>query len=289
MATRIGRQADTPAADLLLKGTLPADILSTLLPETIRLLTTISTPTMPVGQNSPITEDEFRATYKLAHENTSSSPSGRHVGHYKAILNDPNFVSLHTTMMNIPFQVSITPDRWTRVTDIMLEKDPGTAWSHRLRIFALFESDFNNAKRILIARKVGHHLEDNKLSPNMQYGSRPGRNCHSAVLHKVLSHDIVRLQCSTATFIENDAVGCYDRLMNNLLLLILLRLGMDRSVTQCMGNVWDQTVHNIKTIYGTSTTTYHSTPQVPLFGPGQGSTCGPIFLVTMLLFDCRFY
>ena len=65
--------------------------------------------------------------------------------------------------------------------------------------------------------------------------------------------------------------------MNNLLLLILLRLGMDRNIAKCMGSRWDQTVHHIKTVYGTSSTTYYSTPQVPLFGPGQGSTCGPIF------------
>ena len=56
--------------------------------------------------------------------------------------------------------------------------------------------------------------------------------------------------------------------MKNLLLLILLRLGMDRNIAKCMGSVWDQTVHHIKTVYGTSSTTYYSTPQVPLFGPG---------------------
>jgi hypothetical protein len=111
----------------------------------------------------------------------------------------------------------------------------------------------------------------------MQYGSRYGKNCQSAVLQKVLSHDIVRFTRQTAAFMENDAAGCYDRLMNNILLLILLHLKLPQTVSECMGELWDKTIHHIKTIYGTSTVTYSSTPTTPLFGPGQGSTCGPIF------------
>jgi hypothetical protein len=174
LATSIGQLVDTPAAEVLLQGNnLPTNLLSSLMPETIRLLQTIATPRTPVNQSSIITEEDFIATYKWAQENTSSSPSGRHVGHYKAIVKDPNLVSLHTTMMNIPFQVGITPDRWTRVTNIMLEKDAGSARCHQLRILALFESDFNHAKRILIARKVGHHLEDHNLASNISSTTGP--------------------------------------------------------------------------------------------------------------------
>jgi hypothetical protein len=279
LAHIIGRNGDTPAAKALLEGTLPSQILTSLMPETIRILRTLAkpAPTLPTDSKAVITDAEFISTYKATSEATSSSPSGRHVGHYKAILNDPTLVSLHASMMSIPFQVGFAPDRWTQVSDIMLEKEPGNSRCHRLRILALFESDFNQSKRILIARKLSHHVEDHGQVPGMQFGSRPGRNCHSAVLQKVLSHDIVRLTRGTATFLENDAVGCYDRLMNNLLLLILMKIGLPSTVATSMGSIWDTTIHHIKTIYGTSTTTYMSTPQVPLFGPGQGSTCGPLF------------
>jgi hypothetical protein len=35
----------------------------------------------------------------------------------------------------------------------------------------------------------------------------------------------------------------------------------------------------IKTIYGTTTVTYTTTIEMPLYGPGQGSMCGPLFWI----------
>jgi hypothetical protein len=78
-------------------------------------------------------------------------------------------------------------------------------------------------------------------------------------------------------FINNDAIGCYDRLEKNLILLLLAPLGFAQSVCSCLGSLWESTTHFINTLYGPSTVTYSSTADVPLFGPGQGSTTGPPF------------
>lgn len=154
------------------------------MPETHRILKTLSNTYPHTLGTTTIAEDEFIASYKVAKESTSSSPSGWHVGHYKAVLSDPQLVSLHASMMSIPFQVGIVPDRWTKVTDIMLEKTSGDSQCHCLWIIALFESDLNHAKRILIGRKIMHLLEDNHMLTDMQFGSRPGKRCTSAVLKK---------------------------------------------------------------------------------------------------------
>jgi hypothetical protein len=224
-----------------------------------------------------IINEDFIGVYKALKENTSSSPSGRHVGHYKAVVGGPALVTMHTMMMTLPFHHGFVPDRWTKVTDIMLKKDHGSARCHRLRIIAVFESDLNQAKRLFIGRTLSHHLEDSHLFPSMQFGSRRGHQSQSAVLQKVLCHDMTRIMKATTAFIENDAIGCYDRLVNNLILLPLARLGFARSVCSCLGSLWDSTTHFIKTLYGASSITYSSTADIPLFRPGQGSTTGPPF------------
>lgn len=136
LADAIGRRGDTIAANTLLsKGIshLPTD---NLLPETIRLLTNLihSYPLIDTETPTTITTEEIINTYKNVKETTSSSPSGRHVGYYKAILNDPSLVGLHSIMMTLPFRHGFVPVIWSKVTDIMLAKDPNSARCHRLRI-----------------------------------------------------------------------------------------------------------------------------------------------------------
>jgi hypothetical protein len=65
--------------------------------------------------------------------------------------------------------------------------------------------------------------------------------------------------------------------MNNIVLLLLEKLGLPRTATSCLSQLWDTVIHLIKTTYGTSQVSYGHTPEQPLYGPGQGSTCGPLF------------
>lgn len=280
----IGRSAVTEAAEAILNGTFCPEAPEDLLPETIDILNALGSP-LPVQQTSTtssISLEEFRNTYKIVKETTSSSPSGRHVGHHKAATKDPILMELHSTMMSLPYMVGFPPERWRQVTDIMLEKTPGAPNIHRLMILALMESDYNQANRILFARQLGQRLEDNNIIPTLQYGSQSGKHCFSTVLNKKVTYDIVRQMISTAAFIENDVVGCYDHLVNLLLILQLQCLGASVSPTSSLNQTWLHTWHNIKILYGLLELTYKNTDDIPLFRPGQGSTIGP-FLWLLLL------
>ena len=67
-------------------------------------------------------------------EHTSSSYSGRHVGHYKAVLQNTDLVDIHSKMMSLPYQTGFSPQRWHQVVDVMLEKDKGNPRQRRLCI-----------------------------------------------------------------------------------------------------------------------------------------------------------
>jgi hypothetical protein len=122
-----------------------------------------------------------------------------------------------------------------------------------------------------------HHLEDKAIIGDKQYGSRPGWQCQSAVLQKVLIHEITRATKIPAAVIENEAVGCYDHLVNCLILLLLHKFGLPTLIRNFLGSLWDNTTHHIQTQFGTSKEGYHSTSNKTFYGPGQGSTCSPIF------------
>lgn len=202
----MGHEGNLPQARELLNGTLPNDLPQNLMPETLRILHTIAQRALPTSSGtSAVTEEDFIQTFQYTKESTSLSPSGHHTGHYKAALKAPVLVQLHRNMMSLPFQHGFAPEWWTRVKDIMLEKEEGNSRCHRLCIIALFESDFNQAKCILIGCRLTHHLAETKMISDMQYGSVPGKQCISTVLKKVFSHDHIRLTKSTASFIENDS------------------------------------------------------------------------------------
>ncbi len=138
VARLVGRCGDTSTANALLQGTIPESLPSSTMPEILKVLNTLASPVSIASGTAVITPDDFRSTYRVANEGTSSFQSGRHIGHYKASLKDPRLVQLYSQMMSIPFQIGFAPQRWTKVTDIMLEKEPNNPRCHWLRILALF-------------------------------------------------------------------------------------------------------------------------------------------------------
>jgi hypothetical protein len=153
LAKNIGLNLEGPAVKSILDGTFQIDPSSRLLPETQRIIEALGKPPLGGTTSFPtlITPEEFKSTSNIVKERTSSSVSGRHVGHYKAAATSDPLSQMHFLMMSLPYIIGFSPKRWRRVVDIMIRKEPGNPKIHRLRIIAFLESDFNQSQRILIA------------------------------------------------------------------------------------------------------------------------------------------
>ncbi len=287
LASHLGYKADQDGSKSIIAGNpLPTSITDLLLPETKSIFATLSSlaqldnPTL----SPKITPEQFQSCYKAMDERTSSSPSGRHLGHYKAATQSDALTKLHSCMMSIPLTAGFSPTRWQQVIDVMLEKKAGDHRIHRLRIVALQESDFNQSNRLAIGRPLQRLVEQLNLAPDMQHGSRASKLCHSAVLNKQLTFEIHRYNKQPLAYIENDAVGCYDRIVNPLVLIFLRILGLSPSVVASLATTWEATYHRVRTMYGISEEVYSNHPNNLLYGPGQGSTIGPfLWLLCFIL------
>ena len=111
----------------------------------------------------------------------------------------------------------------------------------------------------------------------MQYGSRDGQISISAVFNKVLTFDLARMLRHVMATEENDAIGCYDRIMQQLVALYLMRMGIAIAAITCVCRTFDEAKHYVKTAHGIAKETYTGTKEVPLYGAGQGTTGGPFF------------
>ena len=125
-------------------------------------------------------------------EATSTSPSGRHLGHYKAIVQDDTLLLCLTKFIDLVVKRGIALSRWKNAINVMLEKDDGCPRINRLRIIHLFEADFNFFLKLLWGHRLVCRANDFKMINTGQYGSVPGRTAVELVMLNQISNDICR-------------------------------------------------------------------------------------------------
>ena len=152
----IGYTGMSQAAKDVVEGTFlekHGDELKNLLPETEQLIKEMAMPEeiKVLGKkiNCKILEDDFISGFRKWKESTSTSPSGWHLGHYQAIVYDPdlkkqesekqhlheckmNFVEAFVKLINVPLHYGFAPKQWCTSITIMIEKDPGNPRIERL-------------------------------------------------------------------------------------------------------------------------------------------------------------
>jgi hypothetical protein len=204
------------------------------------------TPTI----NGSISLEEFCEAIAHTRERTSSSPSGRHYGHYRTLLRSENTLAIIASLANFCFQWGVTLSRWEKVTQPMIPKDKGPPRINRIRRITLIEADLNVCLSELFGRRLMENAEKHNILHPSQYGSRQGKMAISAVLLKRISYDHIRQTRQDAIIFDNDATACYDRIIPSLAAIIARRAGMPREAANTLTRLLFRMHYYVRTAYG---------------------------------------
>jgi hypothetical protein len=229
-----------------------------------------------------ITLDEYRKGFRSWKERTATSPSGRHLGIYKALLSLDSVTDEDMcAMLNIIICLGLVPSRWCKAISVLIEKDPGNPNINCLRVIHLFEADYDLFLKIIWASRLVKRGEATSQFGEAQQGSRPNCAANDAVLLMRLTYDLSRILRSNLGTFDNDAKSCYNRIVNSVAMLAATRLGMpDHAVATHAGVLWAMQ-YSTKTMFGISDGYYKSVDGKILFGTGQGSGASPAAWLTI--------
>ena len=205
----------SPASEQLLRGEIPPEwnVDDVQLRE---LLPSFAIPEHLRDQppfRTAITEEEVINCFKSWKGATSTSPSGRHLGHYKAIIGHPVLRRCFVQFMNIVIDRGIAIPRWSHATNVMIEKDSGKPRINRLRIVHLFEAGLNFFLKIQWGHRLVRHAIKLNLLHDSQHGSIPGRAAMDPIMLTQLTSDLCRILKHDLFRFDNDALACYDRII----------------------------------------------------------------------------
>ena len=226
---------------------------------------------------------EYQQFWRKKRETTATSPFGLHIGHYKAVLGEEDLLEIQRWLMVTPYTHGFVPKRWRSTVQLMLEKDTGTPWITRLRIIELFDAQVNAGLQIYIGRRmVKAAMKMNMLHP-AAYGSIPGRTAQDAAIVKLLAMDNMRLKRSAGAFFDLDATGCFDRILPNLMVPHVRRLGLPKTVAICLAKLMHGCKRFVRTKFGVSEKYIKTGGESVLYGIGQGNGGGPAIWLAHLV------
>jgi hypothetical protein len=253
---------------------------------------------------------DFTTAIKAWNEKTSTSPSGRHLGHYKLLvktLEDPNttdeirtvteeILKLLVHIMNLACNKGFSLQRWTKVIYVMIYKKTGVFLIDKLGVIHLFEADYNFIIGTVFGRRAMYSGVDNHTIHSSQW-AQPGQQCADVVVIRELTLAVSKMTKTplggSKTTPRRATIGsaCYDRIViMNLVAAIFDRMGVPIGpLVRLQEQTLLQVVHFLKTGFGTSASSYQSDANTRIYGIGQCSKAGPDTwaAISSLLFEAQ--
>ena len=278
----LGLKADTPTAQAILEG------------ETLQLPT--DNPAVQdflhlfkrQGDSGEIplqvSTDDFLSYWKRAKEDTSSSLSGRHFGHYKTATRSPLLTKVYTQMCNLTYAKGCTLNRWKKGLTVMLEKEPGNIDVERLRAILLLEADFNFLNKLYFGSRMIDRAHQDSLIPPESFGGVKHRNPHHLALTRKCMIDLSTLLVLTLAVASVDAAQCYDRIQHTTASMACQSWGVPLQALLTLLTTIQQMQIHLRTAHGDTDTAIPNNPSDPFQGVLQGNGAGPAIWLAISAF-----
>ena len=215
--------------------------------------------------------EDFCKFYRLATESTSSSPSGRHYGHFKSLLQtEKRYMQAIHSILCISVDHDIILGRWKPTLSTLIEKLNGKPYIHKYRTIHIIESDVQFLSKQIYVLGMMKLADGMGLITDQQYGARNRRQCQSAYINKICYYDISRQKVMASSFLDDDAKACYDRIVTGLGEVEVQKWGVSQKAAKFTTKFLDNQQFFLRTAHGTTTKSYQYDSKSKIQGSGQG-------------------
>jgi hypothetical protein len=211
--------------------------------------------------STKISQDEFQKGFKKWQEKTSTSPSGRHLGHYRCLMTDDGYsgyadeepdpieaiLGVYYNVATAALQWGISLERWKNSIATMIEKQPACPRINKLRVIHLYEADYNLLLKIIWARRLVWHAHDLDRLNEGQAGSRPCRNAIDVDIQKEMKYLYATLKRTGLAMMDNDAKSCNDRIICNLAMMASQHYGVSKEAVLMQAETLQNMLFRIRT------------------------------------------
>ena len=154
-----------------------------------------------------VIKDTWQKKWSKLKEDTSSSYSGLHFGHYISGAESDLISKFHAMKTSIALKEDIAMSCWSNGLSVMPEKMFIVRLVSKLRAILLMEADFNAANKIVYGNQMLENTRKYSLMPEYIFSER-NMMADDGGLAKIILYDIVRQRRVPAVIASVDAANC---------------------------------------------------------------------------------
>eukprot|EP00956_Cyclotella_meneghiniana_P027276 scaffold60862_cov41-Cyclotella_meneghiniana.AAC.6 len=223
-----------------------------------------------------ISREIWQQKWRKKKEETSSSVSKLHFGHYISGAHSDVISDFHALKTSLAIVHGIALKRWSSGLCVMLEKKLGVRLINKLRAILLMEADFNAANKIIYGERMMDNVRKYQLMPDDIFSER-AREATDGGLGKKLFTDIVNQLRRPAGLASVDAANCYDREAHNAISnMVFQAFGTPSSACRSMHTAIQEMKFFLRTAFGDSKESVGARVELKTQGYMQGNGASPV-------------